>query len=240
MKDRVPLYPGRVMLTPVSGQESTYDMVRADEPTQEGTPLSKATFLKDSTASLFGLGSDAVPDDAFAALSRFHNRLGDEYVWEKSDGSGVVGYVNSPYQNAYPIDDGYTYNALGRLGEKVRISIGSYRGTSVFGESNPNILSFSFAPKFVWIYAVRQSNGETIAVNNSYGSSSTTYAHGFLIPELLKTYYQNSVAPFTSGEGNKGYAKKSADGKTFYWYHTETEAHQLNINQYTYFYIALG
>lgn len=68
MQDRVPLYPGRVKLTPVSGQENTYDMVRADEPTQEGDPLSKATFLKDATAALFGLGANAVPDDVFRTL----------------------------------------------------------------------------------------------------------------------------------------------------------------------------
>ena len=55
MKDRVPLYPGRVKLTPVSGQANTYDMVRADEPTQEGTPLNKATLLKDATARKYGL-----------------------------------------------------------------------------------------------------------------------------------------------------------------------------------------
>lgn len=55
MKDRVPLYPGRVKLTPVPGQENTYDMVRADEPTQEGTPLNKATLLKDATARKYGL-----------------------------------------------------------------------------------------------------------------------------------------------------------------------------------------
>lgn len=30
MKDRVPLYPGRVKLTPVTGQENTFDLVRAD------------------------------------------------------------------------------------------------------------------------------------------------------------------------------------------------------------------
>lgn len=42
--DRVPTYPGRVTLTPVSGQANTYDMARADSPTVEGTPLDKATF----------------------------------------------------------------------------------------------------------------------------------------------------------------------------------------------------
>lgn len=68
MKDRVSLYPGRVKLVPVAGQENTYDMVRADSPTQEGTPLNKDTFLKDSTAALFGLDANAVPDDMFKAL----------------------------------------------------------------------------------------------------------------------------------------------------------------------------
>ena len=52
MKDRLPLYPGRVKLNPVTGQENTYDMVRADSPVQEGTPLNKASLLKDATAVL--------------------------------------------------------------------------------------------------------------------------------------------------------------------------------------------
>ena len=58
MKDRVPLYPGRVTLTPVAGQANTYDMVRADQPTQEGTPLNKANLLADATAGRFGLSGD--------------------------------------------------------------------------------------------------------------------------------------------------------------------------------------
>lgn len=58
MKDRIPLYPGRVKLNPVTGHENTYDMVRADEPTQEGTPLNKATLLKDDTAEALGLASE--------------------------------------------------------------------------------------------------------------------------------------------------------------------------------------
>ena len=42
--DRVPSYPGRIILTPVPGKTNTYEMARADEPTEEGTPLDKATF----------------------------------------------------------------------------------------------------------------------------------------------------------------------------------------------------
>lgn len=42
--DRVPKYPGRVILSPVEGKANTFDMVRADEPLTVGTPLDKATF----------------------------------------------------------------------------------------------------------------------------------------------------------------------------------------------------
>lgn len=69
MKDRVPLYPGRVTLTPVPGQPNKYDMVRADEPTQAGTPLNKATLLPDAVAALYGLGPDAVPGEALMKLA---------------------------------------------------------------------------------------------------------------------------------------------------------------------------
>ena len=70
MQDRVPLYPGRVTLTPVSGQANTYDLTRADQPTQEGTPINKASLLKDATAALFGKTNAAVPDDILSLLSK--------------------------------------------------------------------------------------------------------------------------------------------------------------------------
>lgn len=70
MQDRVPLYPGRVTLTPVSGQANTFDLTRADQPTQEGTPLNKASLLKDATAALFGKTNAAVPDDILNLLSK--------------------------------------------------------------------------------------------------------------------------------------------------------------------------
>lgn len=85
MKDRVPLYPGRVTLTPVSGQANTFDLVRADQPTQEGTPLNKASLLKDTTAALFGLGTDAVPDDVLSQIFAFENNLGNMWVWAKAE-----------------------------------------------------------------------------------------------------------------------------------------------------------
>ena len=70
MQDRKPTYPGRVTLTPVYGLANTYDMERADRPLQEGTPLNKASLLKDTTAALFGKTNAAVPDDILSLLSK--------------------------------------------------------------------------------------------------------------------------------------------------------------------------
>ncbi len=71
MKDRVPLYPGRVKLTPVAGQTNIYDLVRADQPKQEGTPLNKASLLTDETAAAIGLSGDPTVNNALYAL--MHN-----------------------------------------------------------------------------------------------------------------------------------------------------------------------
>ena len=72
--DRVSTYPGRVKLTAVSGQTDVYDMVRADEPVQEGTPLNKElldqkayTLTSDVTVYVSTTGSDADGDGSSAA-----------------------------------------------------------------------------------------------------------------------------------------------------------------------------
>lgn len=80
MQDRFSKYPGRVKMTPVAGEANTYDMVRADDPTQAGTPINKATLLKDATAALFGLGTGAVPDDVLAELGKYK-----QYWWRRRD-----------------------------------------------------------------------------------------------------------------------------------------------------------
>lgn len=82
MLDRVPLYPGRVKLTPVSGQENVYDMVRADQPTQPGDPLSKNTLFSDDAASFYPGAS--LPSEALKIIGRFNLSLGNEYLWHKT------------------------------------------------------------------------------------------------------------------------------------------------------------
>lgn len=68
MVDRAALHPGRVKLVPVEGAANTFDMTRADEPIQAGTPLNKGTLLSEPVASKLGLGGSATPSDALNAL----------------------------------------------------------------------------------------------------------------------------------------------------------------------------
>ena len=65
VEDRVSTYPGRVVMTPVYGSENTYDMVRADSPITEGTPINKElldnkayTLTSDVRVYVSTVGSD--------------------------------------------------------------------------------------------------------------------------------------------------------------------------------------
>ena len=62
VKDRIPTYPGRVKLIPVAGQANTYDLVRADEPIEEGTPINRALF-------------QSLSEDLTALLQQVNDRL---------------------------------------------------------------------------------------------------------------------------------------------------------------------
>lgn len=69
MRDRVPKNRNRVRLTPVPGQDNLYDLVRADDPITEGTPLCKATLLPDSVCDVLGIDREtSTPADALAIL----------------------------------------------------------------------------------------------------------------------------------------------------------------------------
>lgn len=86
MQDRVSATPGRMLITPENGQPAFYATVEmADNPTVEGTPLNKANLLTDATAALFGLGSEAVPDDLFILLAPSYLKALNSYVVSNED-----------------------------------------------------------------------------------------------------------------------------------------------------------
>lgn len=100
MKDRQP-YPGKegmVKLTLTDGKVLEGKLEMADEAYEPGDPLNKATLLKDATAALFGLGTDAVPDDVLNFIGAFMQGQYTEYeITVKADnwsGDASTGYTN--------------------------------------------------------------------------------------------------------------------------------------------------
>lgn len=361
MQDRIPLYPGRVKMTPVAGQANTYDMVRADDPTQAGTPLNKATLLKDTTAALYGLGTGAVPDDVLAELGKYkqywwRRRIpaGERYVEVQSDIPNAIGlfgpyvetsqviyskqltidqnngtaalgaeltlpktsgqelaeaivanaplyvsvsgtiycipdgatagagsnpsfntstimyytssnkdyvyingsgtplgktvtterkqipagdwqYLQSSNRNAYPdsgTQDGYEYEYLGIPFDNAvtapKIETGSYVGTGTYGASNPNTLTFGFAPKLVLIY----NGSKDYAMFFAFGLEGGYTPGGYLFAWSSEMAVSNDT-----------YAK--INGNVLNWYASNTSATtsrsiQFNVESQTYHYLAIG
>ena len=61
-KDRVPLKPGRVKITPEEGTTFYATLERADEPIQEGTPLNARNF-NEMVAMIQSIALDATLEE---------------------------------------------------------------------------------------------------------------------------------------------------------------------------------
>lgn len=62
MIDRVPTLPGRTKMTKADGSTEYVTIERADEPTQAGTPLNKATLFDSNAEARYAA---ATPSEAF-------------------------------------------------------------------------------------------------------------------------------------------------------------------------------
>lgn len=251
MQDRVPTYPGRVKLIPVLGQENTYEMVRADEPTQEGTPLNKANLLQDSVAKMYGLLESAIPNDVFAFLGKYNL-----HWWRRRriNTAGTIGeweYLFSADSNAHPksgIVSGYEYEYIGIpyknfTSPLIQVAYGKYTGTGAWGESSPNKLTFSFAPKVVFV--VQYFNSAPGVYGPIYSSQKASNA--VMVADTLTESFQSGNGFYELGyindEARYSYGKKSKDGKTFYWYFSydkDRSSSQLNSKGDVYYWVAIG
>nr|DAH76952.1 MAG TPA: hypothetical protein [Caudoviricetes sp.] len=84
MQDRVPVNPGRVKITPEGGSAYYATMVRADNPTQEGTPLSKDTLFSAAAEGKYPDGVDT-PSKAFEEISNRLPKVGDIKTTVRAD-----------------------------------------------------------------------------------------------------------------------------------------------------------
>lgn len=166
MRDRIPLYPGRVTLTPVAGQENTYDMKRADQPTQEGTPLNKGTLLSDETASKFFeslVGTETV-DQVLRKLCDSPLHVGDlrESLRTDLQDPWVLCNGDQFYAADYPelatlcVETPTKYAKIADIGDIIRQMAPDY----------PFIWRIYYnEPKSQWIVYARNDSGSTNGIN---------------------------------------------------------------------------
>lgn len=118
VEDRIPTYPGRVTMTPVAGVANTYDMVRADVPITEGTPINKALFdnkayavMEDVTVYVSTSGNDITGDGSVDAPFATIQKAIDG-IPKVLDGHTVTVDIASGTYNERILVDGFTGGKL--------------------------------------------------------------------------------------------------------------------------------
>ena len=150
-----------------------------------------------------------IPDDATILLDT------SSLTWRLSKYCPVTGVAAVPANS--------TIEYLGFFGDKSRIEVGSYVGTGVYGETDPNSLTFAFPPKFVCISGRSTNLGildficfpYAVPIAHSGGYSTSDKAFRF---DVVKW-----------------------ESKTVTWYTTTNyPGHQANGLNEIYYYFAIG
>ena len=127
----------------------------------------------------------------------------------------VTGYAAIPA--------GTTIEYLGKLGDKARVQVVSYVGTGTYGSDNPCSITADFKIKAaIMMYHYIPSAGSL-----------------FMISDELSTDYTSEIG-FSEANANYSWGKKSADGKTLFWYGTRSSSGQFNDSGYKYYVLCIG
>lgn len=122
----------------------------------------------------------------------------------------------------------------------------SYQGSGCCSEENACFLTFDFEPKVLMMLGGFSATDSLFfsPLNNSNTRYNTVLN---IVCDLLTTSYKQSLGFFGTDviddTTNYSYAKKSADGKTIYWYqsqHPDNANCHFNDANTTYYVLALG
>ena len=138
-----------------------------------------------------------------------------------------VTYPVSTNRNAYQEGSnskpaGTTIKYLGKLGHKARVQVLSYVGTGTYGRSNPNSLTFDFAPKVVIV------NGHRV---------TASYTNTYSI--ILSPQSGDGVSMLGTDKGYVYWVICEATDRTVSWYAANYEK-QLNESGMKYVAVAIG
>ena len=122
------------------------------------------------------------------------------------------------------------------LGEKSKIQVLSYVGTGTSGEANACSVTASFPIEvlfFLGYTGTIYSDPDATGIVNGYWGDRET---GVMFGKYLTTTFAERMA--FNGNNGMSLGKKSADGKTFYWYNRTAVV--TNASGLSYYFLALG
>ena len=197
---------------------TTYTLV--DATTEQ---ITGHTFKKDAMVSVI---MDTENNKAFVQNGIIYGVSTVELTRAEYDALVAAGLIDK--NTIYVVSDGE--DSVG-----AKILTGSYTGTGSAGDNNPNSLTFDFAPIMV-ILIDYYGTGSSPTFTQLYGASENGVTVMYR-DALTTSYAQNSG--FSTG--STGYGKRSEDGRTIYWYNTNTNSsNQYNASGFKYYYLAIG
>lgn len=206
MKDRVSAYPGRVKLTPVSGQTNVYDLERWDSPTEPGTPLNKANLLSDAVAEFLGLTNTAVPNDAFQVL---RERQKVELRFESIETSGTWTVPSNLYGGKI-----FAVAVGGGGGGGKTKSSGWYGGAGGSGHLIFGTLSVTAGQQIPVVIGAGGAVASSYSVNGSNGGATTFMGYTANGGEGGGSYASAASPIARGGDGGAGGASGSSYSNT--------------------------
>jgi len=191
MRDRIPTKPGRVQLVPSPDDDDLFILTRADEPTQAGTPLNKASLLSDATAAGFELADadGATVDGALSLVAGQYTRVrvgtsapgpdttakrGDVYIMD-AGGDRHVYLCNAVGERAVDLDATWERGTLGGTGAS---SPADYRVRSDMIRVSAGT-KFSIASGYRFMLRLFNDSREyasTVSFRATYTFAADTYA----------------------------------------------------------------
>lgn len=185
MKDRIPTKPGRVLITPEGGGAPYYATVTmADEPTEQGTPPTKANLLKDATAALYGLGSGALVDEVLSII--FNTKA-------PKSSPELTGVPTAP-----TAADGTKTTQIATTAFAAKAGAGVVTGSFTIGASETKTVNLGLRPFLVLVY--HQGNNDS-----AVPVTSTTVTRN----EIIKIYSDAFTAGTYGGITSTGFTIKS-------------------------------
>lgn len=135
-----------------------------------------------------------------------------------------------------PMVHGETIQYLGCLGDKARVQVLSYVGAGTYGADNPCSITADFPIKVAIMLGYA---GDFSGHGNNVVTTALTATRPVMFGSELQTTYLYYCGFLLSDSGNNKQAKKSSDGRTFYWYGATADT-QFNVSAFTYYVLAIG